>query len=163
MNPDVLLMALLGAAMLLLALFVWYRDERMGKKLTAIERAIETLHKQHHLLERNMDHFVRREEMDLESRVRQEASGELAGLAETMVESVRELREEMDHVNRETGERLKRLEDRTKEYMSVPNMALDEKRVVALHQAGHSAEEIARELRANVSEVAFVLKLKSLT
>jgi len=134
MTPDVLLLALLGAAMLLLALFVWYRDDRIGKKLAAIERAIETLHKQLHLQEKRMEHFVKKEELDLESRIRQEASGELAGFAETLVESVRELREEMDHVHRESGERIKRLEERTKEYLSVPNMALDEKRVVSLHR-----------------------------
>ena len=58
--------------------------------------------------------------------------------------------------------RFDRLEERINEYLSVAPTTLDTARVVALHNAGLSTAEIAKEIRANHSEVQFALSIHNL-
>jgi DNA-binding NarL/FixJ family response regulator len=89
---------------------------------------------------------------------------ELKGFADSLVESISEIKTAQQAIKSNLEARMDRLEERTKEYLSVPSSAaLDENKVRALHKAGYSKEDIAKELHANVSEIAFILNILNLT
>lgn len=159
MNETLLLFSLLCGALLLLIIFLAYRDSALTRRLKTYEAGIETLN---------------RELFKLEARLKKQQEEALSALqeelkrqsAEAIVQSVRQLHEAITNQeidNDAQNLRIDRLEERITEFFSVPASAtLDASRVISLHQAGYSAEEIAKDLRANISEVALALKLNNL-
>lgn len=159
MSETLLLFLLLCGAVLLLIIFLAYRDSVFTRRLKTYEAGIEALN---------------RELFKFESRLKNHQNEALAALendlkrqgAEAIAQSVRRLQEALqtEAIERDTQNmRLDRLEERITEFLSVPGTAsLDASRVISLHNAGYSPEEIARDLRANVSEVALALKLNNL-
>ena len=102
-------------------------------------------------------------EKDDEGKLKEMMTRELTGFTQTLLESVQQMKNQVMEEQESLDMRMTRLEERIKEHLSIPvSPTLDEKRILSLHNAGYSKEEIARELRANVSEVGFVLKLNNL-
>lgn len=162
---DDLLLIILGSLVLVFFLiYMIYKDSVTTRKLKDYEFAIEELNRNIFLLDKNQKKGSEKPELNIEAEIQRVFSKELKGLADTLIDSIGELKKAQANLKNNLEARMDRIEERTKEYMSVPaSAALDENRVRSLHKAGYSKEEIARELHANVSEVSFILNILNLT
>lgn len=163
-SDDMLLMILGSLVLVFLFIYMIYKDSVTTRKLKDYEFAIEELNRQLFLVEKTQKSAGGKEEVDIEAEIQRILSRELKGLGETLIDSISEIKQAQVNLKSNLEARMDRIEERTKEYMSVPTSAtLDENRVRSLHKAGYSKEEIARELHANVSEVSFILNILNLT
>jgi len=161
---DLILLFLGTAIVLLVLVYMLYRDAQMSKKLKGYEFALEELNRQIYLLEKNQKKLLNETTTDIGGEMRGYVQGELNRVATDLVESIHEMKASYEYKIDGVLTRVERLEGRTKEYLSMPsNAALDEDRVISLHKAGYGVDEIAKELRANVSEVSFILKINTLS
>ncbi|MCV6608812.1 MAG: hypothetical protein OIF32_11400 [Campylobacterales bacterium] len=158
MIDDTLMFGGLSVVILIVLFFyVISRDKQTQKQLKLYERSIENINKNIFKLEKKMEQSINREQLHNTLDI------ELDEIKEPIYRSLKELKSAIEASKATVETRVEGLEEKAKEYMSIPMSAsLDEGRVVSLFKSGYSAEEIAREIRANVSEVTFVLKLKGL-
>jgi len=163
-SDDMLLMILGSLVLVFFLIYMIYKDSVTTRKLKDYEFAIEELNRQLFLVEKMQKNSGNKEEIDIEAEIQRILSRELKGLGETLIDSISEIKQAQLNLKSNLEARMDRIEERTKEYMSVPTSAtLDENRVRSLHKAGYSKEEIARELHANVSEVSFILNILNLS
>jgi DNA invertase Pin-like site-specific DNA recombinase len=162
---DELLLVILGSLVLVFFLiYMIYKESATTRKLKDYEFAIEELNRHIYLVEKTQKNMPQKEEIDVEAEIQRLLAKELKGLGETLIDSINEIKRAQSALKSNLEARMDRIEERTKEYLSVPSPAsLDENRVRSLHKAGYSKEEIARELHANVSEVSFILNILNLT
>ena len=145
--------------------FLYYRDAVIGKKLRIYETSIDALNREVYKLRKEQRKYFSSENLDIDEEVKGILSKELSAFTAQVLDSIKEIRISQEEALEKLQYRLEHLEEKTKEYMAVPSsmVGLDEKRVISLFHAGYSTEDIARELRANISEVAFILKLNNLS
>lgn len=156
-EEPVLFGALSVLILIILFFYVISREKRTTKQLKLYERSIENLNKNLFKLEKRVEKAITKEYMQ------EFLDEELEGIKTPIYNSIKELKQAVDSTRNSVKNRVDGLEEKAKEYMSIPMSAsLDEGRVVSLFKSGYSTEEIAKEIRANVSEVSFVLKLKGL-
>lgn len=159
MNETLLLFALLCGAILLLIVFLVYRDNSFTRRMRVYEAGIETLNRELFKMENRLKTQQQELISALENDLKRQSAEAIAG-------SIRHLQDSLqtEAIERDTQNmRIDRLEERITEFLSVPGTAsLDASRAISLHQSGYSVEEIARDMRANVSEVALALKLNNL-
>ncbi len=164
LNDDLILMITGSLVLVFFLIYMIYKDSVTTRKLKDYEFAIEELNRQIFLVEKMQKNSGEKEEVDIEAEIQRVLARELKGLGETLIDSINEIKQSQVNLKSNLEARMDRIEERTKEYMSVPTSAtLDENRVRSLHKAGYSKEEIAKELHANVSEVSFILNILNLT
>jgi DNA-binding NarL/FixJ family response regulator len=151
---------------------MFFKDQATARKLKDFEYAIEELNKQIFILQKKQKNDTSK---DLKETLKQEILKEfdteiknvlvkeIKDLIDRLVETLNTLRQNLDTTKEDLELRIERLEEKTKEYMSMPTTAtIDENRVKALFKAGYKKEEIARELHTSVGEVSFVLNILNL-
>lgn len=165
LSDDLILMITGSLVLVFFLVYMIYKDSVTTRKLKDYEFAIEELNRQIFLVEKAQKQSVNnKEEIDIEAEIQRVLARELKGLGETLIDSMNEIKQSQVNLKSNLEARMDRIEERTKEYMSVPSSpSLDENKVRSLHKAGYSKEEIARELHANVSEVSFILNILNLT
>jgi len=163
-NDELILIILGSLVVVFFLIYMIYKDSVTTRKLKDYEFAIEELNRQIYLVEKTQKSMPKKEEIDIEAEIQRILAKELKGLGETLIDSINEIKNAQMSLKSNLEARMDRIEERTKEYLSVPSpSALDENKVRSLHKAGYSKEEIARELHANVSEVSFILNILNLT
>ena len=156
-NDSILFGGLSVLILIILFLYILARDKKTEKKLKLYERSIENLNKNLFKLEKKIEMTMTREQVTSFLDI------ELDEIKEPIYKSIKEIKQAVDSTRNNVESRVGGLEEKTKEYMAIPMTAtLDEGRVVSLFKSGYSTEEITKELRANISEVSFVLKMKGL-
>jgi hypothetical protein len=164
LSEDLILMITGSLVLVFFLIYMIYKDSVTTRKLKDYEFAIEELNRQIFLVEKMQRQSGEREEVDMDAEIQRVLAKELKGLGETLIDSINEIKQAQVNLKSNLEARMDRIEERTKEYMSVPSSpALDENKVRSLYKAGYSKEEIAKELHANVSEVSFILNILNLT
>ena len=164
LSDDLILMIVGSLVLVSFLIYMIYKDSVTTRKLKDYEFAIEELNRQIFLVEKMQKQSGQKEEIDIEAEIQRILAKEFKGLGETLLDSISEIKQAQYSLKANLEARMDRIEERTKEYMSVPSSAaLDENKVRSLHKAGYSKEEIAKELHANVSEVSFILNILNLT
>jgi len=172
LNSDILLFSIVIAFLIIFLLYMFFKDQATARKLKDFEYAIEELNKQIFILQKKQKNDTSK---DLKETLKQEILKEfdteiknvlvkeIKDLIDRLVETLNTLRQNLDTTKEDLELRIERLEEKTKEYMSMPTTAtIDENRVKALFKAGYKKEEIARELHTSVGEVSFVLNILNL-
>lgn len=163
-DENIILVVLGSLLVLIFFIYIIYKDSVATKKLKDYEFAIEDLNRHIFMLEKKIETDKDTTKIKVADEIQKALTKELKEFAGTFMLSIKELQSAHELGKYDLQNRIARLEERTKEYMSVPSAGiLDENRVKALYKAGYSKEDIARELRANVSEVSFILNILSLT
>ena len=164
LNEDILLILLGGLVLIVFLVYMIYKDSMTTRKLKDYEFAIEELNRQLFLLEKNQKGGDEKIMAEVEAEINRLFSKELKGIADTLMSSINEIKSIQANMKNNLETRMDRIEERTKEYLSVPSSpTLDENKVQSLHKAGYTKEEIAKELHVSVSEVSFVLNILNLS
>jgi len=176
LDINILMLSTALSFMVVLTLYMFFKDKSTNKKLKDFEYVIEEMNKQLFAYEKKLKKSNNEDDQDrLKNNIKEEILSEfdneikkvlvneLKELIDKLVHTINTLKQEFDTNKEEINIRLERLEEKTKEYMSVPtSAAIDENRVKALFKAGYNKEEIARELHVSVSEISFILNILNL-
>ncbi len=164
LSEDLLLVILGSLVLIIFLIYMIYKDSTTTRKLKDYEFAIEELNRHIFLLEKNQKSGNDKIMAEVETEINRLFSKELKGIADTLMSSINEIKAIQANMKNNLEARMDRIEERTKEYLAVPSSpTLDENRVKALHKAGYTKEEIAKELHVSVSEVSFVLNILSIS
>ncbi len=149
------------AILLLLFIYVIVREKETKKRLNAYEKSIEAINKNIYQLEKKIDEktedTITAQEIE---RMKQEL---VSTIKQPIYASLETIKETVKLSKNDVETRMSNLEEKAKEYMSIPiSASLDESRVMHLFKNGYTVDDIARELRSNVSEINFLLKVKGL-
>lgn len=151
---DLLMFGTMGGAIVLLAVFVVLRDAALAKKMSVYENAFEVLNKNLFLLEKKVKAGAGPDEIEAS------IASRLLPVTQSFVSVIKELQENETEFQKNIDSRLATLEERYKAlFTPSSDLGGDDKRIMAMHGQGYSAEEIARELRVSVGSVEFVLRL----
>ena len=171
-NSDILLFSVIIAFLIVFLLYMFFKDQATTRKLKDFEYAIEEFNKQIFILQKKQKNDTSKETKEklkqeiikeFDEEIKRVIVKEIKDLIDRLVETLNTLRENLDTTKEDLELRIERLEEKTKEYMSVPTTAtIDENRVKALFKAGYKKEEIARELHTSVGEVSFILNILNL-
>jgi hypothetical protein len=159
LNDSLLLLGLLSGVVVLLIIYQVLRDAALSKRLRAFEGGVEALHRELFKLENRLKEQMTHNRQESEEHFRSESAEAIAKAAQVVRREVQALGEEAEYERI----RLDRIEERVREYFSVPAAStLDTSRVISLHKSGHTPDEIAQQMRASLEEVRFALKLQNL-
>jgi hypothetical protein len=166
-SDDMILLMLGVGGVILYIIYVVYQNSVVNRKFKSYEFAIEELNRQIFVLEKHQKKslgethdVIEDSKHELRSFSKELLKSEVSSFANELLDSINDLQQNQDYIQQDIYGRIEHLENKFTEYLAVPNKTtLDEKRVMALAGAGYTAEGIARELHANLSEVSFILKL----
>ena len=171
-SSDILLFSIIVAFLIIFLLYMFFKDQATTRKLKDFEYAIEELNKQIFILQKQQKSDTSKEAKenlkqeivkDFDIEIKNVLVKEIKELIDRLVETINTLRQNLDTTKEDLDFRIQRLEEKTKEYMSMPTTAtIDENKVKALFKAGYKKEEIARELHTSVGEISFVLNILNL-
>ncbi|MDR3347516.1 MAG: hypothetical protein LBN32_02775 [Helicobacteraceae bacterium] len=155
MNEILLVTIVLCVWLIAFGVFTLARDRVRSRHIEVLAKNLKTLKEDNEKFKRETSNRVTDE---IES-MKKQSVDIIAAQLQSMQAALRDMQIEND-----TNQlRVDRLEERLREYLSItPTSNLDTTRAVALHKAGLTAAEIAKELRANQSEVIFALRLNEL-
>ncbi len=158
-SEMLLLLGLLSGVVVILILYQVVRDAALSKRMRAFEAGVEVLQREMFKLETRLKEQMSQNRQESEEHFRSESAEAIAKAAQVVRREVQALGEEAEYERI----RLDRIEERLKEHFSLPAAnTLDTSRVIALHKAGHTPDEIAQQMRASLEEVRFALKLQNL-
>lgn len=161
MSESLMFGVLSIAILVLLFIYVIVREKENKRRLNSYEKSIENINKNIYKLEKKIDenigNNISTEELE---KMKRELT---ATIKDPIYKSLESIKETVKISKSDVESRVGSLEEKAKEYMSIPISAgLDESRVVSLFKNGYTPEDIAKELRSNVSEINFLLKVKGL-
>lgn len=136
---------------IILYIFVIIKDKSTKKRMNSYESSIEHLNKTIYRLEKNLE-----EKIDL---IKSEIKTDIK---DPLFSSLENIKQDVDQTSSTVNTRVGNLEEKTKEYMSVPVKNFDEQMAISMFKSGQSVAEIAKELRCNESEISFLLKVRGL-
>jgi uncharacterized protein YoxC len=154
--------------LLLIIIYIYYRDKGIVKQLELYEMAIDDLSIRLDKVEEKEDTTTSTNvdfSEDL-SKIEESLNGKLDELSDPLLKTIRAIKDmeaEIKRIEDSVNERINKLESNTK-LSSMSNNAklINEKAIVDLYKAGYSAEEIAKRERTPIGEVELILRIANL-
>jgi len=160
---DVLLVGLMSVGVFALFVFVAVREGAINKKLRTYERSFDILNKEIHALKKELK---AKSPTAIELGDKFATSAEFEEFTNIIIHKLREMQSDNTTFKDALYEKIKDVE--SKEQLSLPGLTMpsssssvDEQKIISLFESGFALEDIAKQLRVNVGEVEFVLKLNN--
>ena len=159
---DVILVGLISIGVFALFVFVAVRESAINKKLKTYDRSFDIL---------NKEIFALRKELkgkgsipiDLDSKFA--TAEEFEEFTNIIISKIRDMQNDSNNFKQSVFDKFEdaKVKEQTSHTMSLPLSAsiADESKIISLFESGFSLEDIARQLRVNVGEIEFVLKLNN--
>ncbi|MDR1451175.1 MAG: hypothetical protein LBI57_02395 [Helicobacteraceae bacterium] len=155
MSEEILLIYILAGCLLLMAIFLIVRESAAAKLTRKIAIALRSAQKARVAIE----HDLKIAQQNALDQIKQQSASILSEHIRAMQEELRDMQIENDA----RALRLERIEERVDEFFAAPNhLGIDASKVIALYNSGFNANEIAKELKINQSEVVLTLRLNNL-
>ncbi|MDR0664837.1 MAG: hypothetical protein LBF86_04875 [Helicobacteraceae bacterium] len=155
MSEETLLIYILAGCLLLMAIFLIVKEFSAAKQAKRIIAALRSAQRARVAIEHDLK-IAQQAALD---QIKSQAAAILSEHIRATQEELRDMQIENDT----RALRIERLEEKINEFASVPiATGIDASKVIALYNSGFNANEIARELKINQSEVVLTLRLNNL-
>jgi predicted Holliday junction resolvase-like endonuclease len=173
MNLEILIFLVFAIVLILLVVYLYYRDMGIVKRLEAYEIAIDDLNSRLSQVEDDED-VVSQDESREDvtefsyqlSKIEKELATKLDDIGDPLLKTIRAVKDmevEIKRINDSVNSRISKLEETTKlSSMSSGAKLINEKAIVALYKEGYSTEEIAKTERTPIGEVELILRIANL-
>jgi len=169
---DVILVGLVSIGVFALFVFVAIREGAINKKLKMYEKTFDMINKDIHALRKE----VKAKSMPAAPEMAKDfcTNAEFDEFTNIIIQKIQELQKDSASFKDSISNKLDSLEHGAKEQrqqiavassaptVTAPISGMDEQKIISLFGAGLGVEEIAKQLRLNLGEVEFVLKLSGI-
>jgi hypothetical protein len=174
MSLELLIFLVFAVVLVLLVVYLYYRDKGLIKRLELYEVAIDDLNSRLYDVEKNGATFSSSSAKDIDvtefskhlRKVEEELTSRLDDMSDPLLKTIRAIKDmevEIKRIDDRVNSRISQLEETTKlSSMSSGSKLINEKAIVALYKEGYSAEEIAKTERTPIGEVELILRIANL-
>lgn len=165
-NIEMILIAI-GIVILYLIYYIFTKDSQQSRQIRAMAHAVEDLNRQlfemHKKLHKEIVEVAAIIPSKEDINVKQDFEKGVQDLYFPLSESLQNVEVNLQNQHREFSDRLQNLEANLKT-LTLPSSvhSMDDDKIIALYQQGHTLEMIAKELNLSKAEVEFVLKINKI-
>ena len=163
---DVILVGLISIGVFALFVFVAVREGAINKKLKTYERTFDMLNKELHAIKKELKSAgISTTSMpDFDGKF--STTEEFEEFTNIIITKIHDLQKEHVAFKGSVYEKLNELESKdhfvaTTSSAPSPSSSAEEQKIISMFESGFSLEDISKQLRINVGEVEFVLKLNN--